>query len=292
MVWQDGITLGNRSAYQLVLRFDHRISQGVAYEKSLIAEFEVTGIKDSGFNFTTTASLSTTSANTEEDDEDPTCDEDTTCTDWLTSEVFLDIPGGTSSTITNCSIDFTVKPLLSSQTCSDVGRIYPDVMLDNVEIRVIGSECQMQPIDDGQPLQCTPLPPGQGCGGASFNEEGPGYLQTTVLPVEGPDQQDPRNFTFRCVDLATCCSPVGPYLPRKKACTSCQTYERSASESLSCPLSGDLNFDDQVTGADVAILLGEWGLEGEDCLIADINGDGGVDGADLATLLGDWGGCF
>lgn len=47
----------------------------------------------------------------------------------------------------------------------------------------------------------------------------------------------------------------------------------------------DLNADGEVNGADLATLLGGWGLPGP----ADFDGVNGVDGADLASLLGAWG---
>jgi hypothetical protein len=47
----------------------------------------------------------------------------------------------------------------------------------------------------------------------------------------------------------------------------------------------DLNGDGVVNGADLAILLGQWGGPGS----ADLNGDGVVGGADLALLLAAWG---
>jgi formylglycine-generating enzyme required for sulfatase activity len=50
---------------------------------------------------------------------------------------------------------------------------------------------------------------------------------------------------------------------------------------------GDLNADRTVTGADLGILLGQWGQAGS----GDLNGDGIVGGADLGLLLGVWGGC-
>jgi hypothetical protein len=52
----------------------------------------------------------------------------------------------------------------------------------------------------------------------------------------------------------------------------------------------DLDGDGQVGAADLAILLGSWGLCGdcEDCP-ADLDGDCTVGAADLATLLGNWG---
>jgi formylglycine-generating enzyme required for sulfatase activity len=50
---------------------------------------------------------------------------------------------------------------------------------------------------------------------------------------------------------------------------------------------GDLNADRTVTGADLGILLGQWGQTGS----GDLNGDGIVGGADLGLLLGVWGAC-
>ena len=53
--------------------------------------------------------------------------------------------------------------------------------------------------------------------------------------------------------------------------------------------SGDLDGDGQTGAADLAQLLGSWGL----CQLcpADLNGDGIVDATDLAFLLGGWGPC-
>jgi hypothetical protein len=48
----------------------------------------------------------------------------------------------------------------------------------------------------------------------------------------------------------------------------------------------DLNTDPVVDGADLGILLGNWG---QSCALGDINNDGVVDGADLGLLLGAWG---
>jgi hypothetical protein len=50
-------------------------------------------------------------------------------------------------------------------------------------------------------------------------------------------------------------------------------------------ITGDLNGDGIVTGADLGILLGQWGGAGS----GDLNGDGIVNGADLGMLLGAWG---
>ena len=51
-----------------------------------------------------------------------------------------------------------------------------------------------------------------------------------------------------------------------------------------CP--ADLNGDQTVNGADLAVVLSSWGTSG-----GDLNGDGITNGPDLAILLGAWGAC-
>lgn len=51
----------------------------------------------------------------------------------------------------------------------------------------------------------------------------------------------------------------------------------------------DLNGDGLVGSADLAVLLGAWGVCAEPgACVGDLNGDGAVDSADLAILLGSW----
>ncbi|MFO0826640.1 MAG: FG-GAP-like repeat-containing protein [Phycisphaerales bacterium] len=57
------------------------------------------------------------------------------------------------------------------------------------------------------------------------------------------------------------------------------------SPTLPCP--ADLTGDGAVDGADLAVVLGQWGGPGS----ADLTGDGVVDAADLAIVLGAWGTC-
>lgn len=56
-------------------------------------------------------------------------------------------------------------------------------------------------------------------------------------------------------------------------------------EFVASDLPADLNLDGQVDGADLTILLGNWG---EGYVPGDINGDGVVSGSDLAEILGSW----
>ena len=53
---------------------------------------------------------------------------------------------------------------------------------------------------------------------------------------------------------------------------------------VGAPLTGDLNGDGRINGADLAVILGEWGGAGR----GDLNRDGRIDGTDLAIILGNW----
>ena len=64
-------------------------------------------------------------------------------------------------------------------------------------------------------------------------------------------------------------------------------YERQG-ESNRC--FGDVNGDGMVDGADLALVLADFGSKGK-TLPGDLNGDGLVDGADLAGVLSAWGPC-
>jgi hypothetical protein len=52
---------------------------------------------------------------------------------------------------------------------------------------------------------------------------------------------------------------------------------------------GDLNGDENVDGADLGIMLSDWGVVPLGGCLADLNGDGLVDGADLGIMLSQWG---
>lgn len=58
-----------------------------------------------------------------------------------------------------------------------------------------------------------------------------------------------------------------------------------AATPLAC--AADLNGDGKVDGADLGMLLANWGKPGA----TDLNGDGTTDGADQAILMGQWGPC-
>jgi hypothetical protein len=56
-----------------------------------------------------------------------------------------------------------------------------------------------------------------------------------------------------------------------------------------CECLADIFVDGQVNGADLGIVLSQWG-QGAGAA-GDINRDGVVNGADLSIVLGDWGPC-
>ena len=61
------------------------------------------------------------------------------------------------------------------------------------------------------------------------------------------------------------------------------------SDSVICGVCvGDLTSDAQVSGADIAVLLSDWGSVSG---VSDLNDDGLVGGADLTILLSSWGPC-
>ena len=64
--------------------------------------------------------------------------------------------------------------------------------------------------------------------------------------------------------------------------------DREAIDEVTQDCRSDLNFDGKVDGADMGLLLAEWGTSRS---IADITRDGTVDGADLGMLLGAFGDC-
>ena len=73
-------------------------------------------------------------------------------------------------------------------------------------------------------------------------------------------------------------------------CTSIGAGEYHTFAIQSMPCTGDLNHDNQINGADLGVLLGQWATSGG-TNGADLNLDGTVNGADLGLLLGAWGPC-
>lgn len=67
-------------------------------------------------------------------------------------------------------------------------------------------------------------------------------------------------------------------------------YQADAATTV-CDCPADVVFDGVVNGADLALVLGNWGVASDPLQPSDANGDGLVDGTDLAIVLGSWGSC-
>jgi|GEM_PF-610413 len=90
------------------------------------------------------------------------------------------------------------------------------------------------------------------------------------------------NMSIRLVNL----NVVDPAFPGADIEVDFDDVQLDAVSTLSL---ADLNGDGSVNGADLAIVLGNWGTDGG-ATGADLNDDGIVNGADLAIVLGNWGG--
>ncbi|MFO0874092.1 MAG: choice-of-anchor R domain-containing protein [Phycisphaerales bacterium] len=95
-----------------------------------------------------------------------------------------------------------------------------------------------------------------------------------------------------CNLTGACCFPDGVCLPRleSECAVGGGTWYGVGSdcEDVTCgACSADLNDDGTVNGADLGIMLSQWGGPGT----ADLDGSGTVDGGDLGILLAAWGPC-
>lgn len=92
-----------------------------------------------------------------------------------------------------------------------------------------------------------------------------------------------------CAD-ADCCATVcaqDPYCCNTRWDGICANEAAGLCAACAPPCPADLNGDGTVDGADLGILLANWGGAGQ----GDIDGSGSVDGADLGQLLANWGPC-
>ncbi|MCH2161988.1 MAG: hypothetical protein MK085_08970, partial [Phycisphaerales bacterium] len=105
---------------------------------------------------------------------------------------------------------------------------------------------------------------------------------TSVLACEDDTCGDDAQITTVALEGATILIRVGSPADEEGEATlqiNCEPFNNP------CP--SDLNGDDAVDGADLGLMLSQWGADGS----ADLNDDGVVDGADLGLLLAAWGNC-
>jgi formylglycine-generating enzyme required for sulfatase activity len=91
-------------------------------------------------------------------------------------------------------------------------------------------------------------------------------------PMPGPDSEAPTMNTRHFLRVLTAILSIAFADPASAQCA------------------GDLTNNGIVDGADIGLLLSNWGPCGSSCLY-DLNNDGKVNGADLGILLANWGPC-
>jgi hypothetical protein len=160
---------------------------------------------------------------------------------------------------------------------------------------------------DGCPLDPLKIAPGLcGCGVPDTDSDGDGAADCVDLCPSDPLKSAPgvcgcgTPDTDSDFDGVPDCIDVCPGYDDGQDCNingipdGCDIFVDMTSSDLNgngvpdeCECLGDLDASGSVDGADLAILLGDWGGPG----LGDIDGNGATDGADLAILLGAWGSC-
>ena len=119
-----------------------------------------------------------------------------------------------------------------------------------------------------------------------FDEDGVDLVYTVNggKPVVAPMRWSGNSLWRGVIPIQPACAQVQYFVRARDASQNVATGPtRSFVVPGSCAVTGDLNGDGIVDGADLAILLNAWGAAKSS---ADINADGTVDAADLAILLG------
>lgn len=122
--------------------------------------------------------------------------------------------------------------------------------------------------------------------GPNYPPRGPGQEWVYSSTLVGPEVTETGTFVpvhpYRCSNGNDWL--IGPFDPMANVDT---PGAINPADCLGLPCDGDLDGSGAVDGADLGILLGNWGTSGD----GDIDGSGMVDGADLGLLLGAWGPC-
>lgn len=139
---------------------------------------------------------------------------------------------------------------------------------------------------DGTPLEWTNWHPGEPSGngiyGHLFNQ---GWDQLAASTWDDIGNESAESLLVEFVNPQDCNDNGSPDARDIALGTSLDENDDGIPDECAETCIADLNNDGVVDGADLANLLGFWGLSGE----ADLNKDGTVNGADLAILLGSWG---
>jgi len=118
--------------------------------------------------------------------------------------------------------------------------------------------------------------------GPNYPPAGAGQEQVYSATIVGPDVTDTGTFVPGHIYRCAAGWLIGPFDPAAGDDT---VNAENPCPVVVCP--EDLTGDGVVDGADLGVLLSQWGFGGP----ADFDGDGEVSGADLGALLAAWGPC-
>ncbi len=142
----------------------------------------------------------------------------------------------------------------------------------------------------GQPFGGTPTPGVFGLAGTISFVSGALVVNATVSANDVQPVTAPPPLVSQPFDLPTILPPGGTSHLLVSGTFSDGSITTTVNGTLNAPgtlvpVFGDLNGDGVVNGADLGLLLGNWGTPGP---VGDLNADGTVNGADLGLLLGNW----
>lgn len=133
----------------------------------------------------------------------------------------------------------------------------------------------------------------QGEGGGVYMHQTTAGLSLSGCTISGNTSNYFCGGMYRFSAEATIASTVlcgnsSPYGPQVNFPTDGWEDSCVSVECVACWTAGpDFNLDGVVSGADIAYLLGAWGIQNPP--VGDLTGDGVVDGQDLAALISHWG---
>ncbi|MFO0874007.1 MAG: dockerin type I repeat-containing protein [Phycisphaerales bacterium] len=189
----------------------------------------------------------------------------------------------------------TIDALTATQTAPGAGVLAPGApgiytLVVAVPVDLVASATvNGSPVTDGTPIPAVlPL-----TGTLDLTQLAPTLTLQVMNTIEQTTPIDAQAFTDQPLDIPTVLPPGGTaHLLFSGTITeftiSADTnIDLTAVGTLQCGFA-DLNCDGVVNGADLGLLLGQWGPCGAGECSGDLNGDGEVNGADLGLLLGAW----
>ena len=193
---------------------------------------------------------------------------------WTTAQMFLKIPKDIDPVGLIYDVKFTVL-FQSTRYSNFCAPEYPVVDLDEISIHNVDTLGDVPQLES-QPFECT----------IDFNAGSVVSVESEDLITTGiVEPRIDRNYRYRRAINYYCYDVDGnhgcliqtytfeyPYIPAGSSCE------------------GDFNGDGTVNGADMTLLLAEWGSV-EPPFEIDLNCDGVVNGADMTILLSNWGRC-